>query len=212
MAIKERLLPAAMHNARLWWGIAATWLLATAVAQPVKAGAGVATATTREAAADAREGRDQLGELQRAMGAITKTTMAAGLMASLLVLGSGCSSLPEPPRTDPEGTALNASSSLWMGSSSNGSTSRVRQVSTGPNQFQFMETWYLGGKIILTEGTGQYEPSTKTNIYNYTKPKGIVVVKTEEQPAEGTTTDTVINSTMPLFKVGDRIIYQPRNR
>ncbi len=39
-----------MHNARLWWGIAATWLLATAVAQPVKAGAGVATATTREAA------------------------------------------------------------------------------------------------------------------------------------------------------------------
>ena len=139
-------------------------------------------------------------------------TFQAGLVASLLLIGTGCSSLPEPPRTDPEGTALNASSSLWLGSSSNGSTSRVRQVSTGPNQFQFMETWYVGGKIILTEGTGQYEPSSKMNIYQYTKPKGIVVVKTEEQPAEGTTTDTVINSTIPLFKVGDRIIYQPRDR
>lgn len=39
-----------MHNACLWWSITATWLLTTAMAQPVKAGAGVATATTREAA------------------------------------------------------------------------------------------------------------------------------------------------------------------
>jgi hypothetical protein len=144
------------------------------------------------------------------MGAMTQTTMAAGLMAGLLLLGSGCSSLPEPPRTDPEGTALNATSSLWMGISSNGSTSRVRQVSTGPNQFQFMETWYVGGKIILTEGTGQYEPSTKTNIYAYTKPPGTVVVRTEEQTEDGTTIDTVLNSTISLFKAGETIRYKPR--
>jgi len=86
----------------------------------------------------------------------------------------------------------------------------VRQVSTGPNQFQFMETWYVGGKIILTEGMGHYEPSTKTNIYSYSKPEGIVVVKTEEQNEDETTIDTVLNSTIPLFKPGETIRYRPR--
>jgi hypothetical protein len=146
------------------------------------------------------------------MQTLTRHGISAVMSAGLLLVSAGCNSLPEPPRTDPEGTALNASSSLWMGSASNGSTSRVRQVSTGPNQFQFMETWYVGGKIILTEGTGQYEPSTKTNIYTYTKPKGVVVVKTEEQAEGRITTDTVLNSTIPLLKVGDRIIYQPRTK
>jgi hypothetical protein len=134
--------------------------------------------------------------------------LAILLTAGLALIG--CDRLPEPPRTDPEGTPLNASSSLWYGVSSNGSTSRVRQVSTGPNQFQFMETWYMGGKIILTEGTGYYEPSSQTNIYSYTKPQGIVVVKTEEEAGEGTTTDTVLNSTISLFKTGETIRYKPR--
>lgn len=144
------------------------------------------------------------------MGAMTHRSIPAGLMAALLMISSGCSSLPEPPRTDPEGTALNASSSLWLGSSSNGSTSRVRQVSTGPNQFQFMETWYVGGKIILTEGTGRFEPSTNTNIYTYTKPEGVVVVKTEERPGEDKTIDTVVNSSVELLKPSDRIQYLRR--
>ena len=39
-----------MNNAGLWWGIVGTCLLAMSVPQRVKAGAGVATAATREAA------------------------------------------------------------------------------------------------------------------------------------------------------------------
>ena len=130
--------------------------------------------------------------------------LAAGLMLS------GCDNLPEPPQTDPEGTALNASTSLWMGVSSNGSTSRVRQVSTGPNEFQFTETWYVGGKIINTEGSGKYEPRSQTNIYTYTKPQGTVVVKTSEEEQDRKTIDTVLNSTIDLFKVGETISYTKR--
>jgi len=139
------------------------------------------------------------------------TGLVVAVAAATLLTSAGCDSLPKPPRTDPQGTAINASSSLWLGTSSNGSTSRVRQVSTGPNQFQFRETWYVGGKIILTEGSGHYEPSTHTNIYNYTKPLGVVVVKTVEQADELSTIDTVLNSTVPLFKVGDRIRYLRRD-
>lgn len=150
--------------------------------------------------------------MQCGVGALVQHLIGLAVVLTTGLVMSGCNRLPDPPRTDPEGTSLNASSSLWYGISSNGSTSRVRQVSTGPNQFQFMETWYVGGKIILTEGTGQYEPSTKTNIYTYTKPPGTVVVRTDEQIEEGTTLDTVLNSTISLFKAGETIRYKPRNK
>ena len=132
------------------------------------------------------------------------------LLLGIGLVGAGCQRLPQAPDVDPEGTALNASTSLWMGVSSNGSTSRVRQVSTGLNQFQFTETWYVGGKIINTEGNGQFEPRSNTNIYTYTKPPGVVVVKTEEQDQDRKTIDTVLNSTIDLFKVGETITYTRR--
>jgi hypothetical protein len=141
---------------------------------------------------------------------MSNRTLQASLIASLMLLGTSCSSLPEPPRTDAEGTALNASTSLWLGVSSNGSTSRVRQVSTGPNQFEFTETWYVGGKIIYTEGRGKYEPKSETNIYSYTKPEGVVVVKTTEEEEDRKTIDTVLNSTIDLFRPGEKIIYTKR--
>ncbi|MEB3234203.1 MAG: hypothetical protein VKM98_02145 [Cyanobacteriota bacterium] len=134
------------------------------------------------------------------------------LLLSVGTLLASCDSLPKPPASDPPNTARNASTSQWFGQSSNGSHSLVRQVSTGPNRFQFTETWFSGGKIIRTEGSGLYEPSSETNIYTYTKPEGVVVVKTTETKLDDTTIDTVLNSTVALFKPGDRITYYPRNK
>ena len=131
-------------------------------------------------------------------------TVLAGVLA-------GCDELPMRLRQDPVGTAPNASTSRWRGRSSDGTVSRVRQVATGPNTFSFTEDWYEGSKVlssIHTVGTGRYEPSTKTNIYTYTKPvAGVVVVRTEDSGDGLSTTDTVINSTFPLLKVGEKITY-----
>ena len=126
-------------------------------------------------------------------------------------LAAGCDDLPRRLRSDPPGTAPNASTSRWRGRSSDGTWSRVRQVATGPNTFSFTEDWYEGSKVLATVhtvGTGRFEPSTNTNIYTYTKPvAGVVVVKTEDSRDGLSTTDTVINSTFPLFKVGEKITY-----
>jgi len=100
---------------------------------------------------------------------------------------------------------------LSRGNSSDGSYSRVDQVSTGKNSFAFTETWYKKGpKPIKTSGSGRFEASNNTNIYIYSKPKGVVVVRTEESPDEISTVDTVINTTISLFKVGEQITYTVR--
>lgn len=132
-------------------------------------------------------------------------------LAVLTILLSGCDELPMRLREDPAGTAANASTSRWRGRSSDGTFSRVRQVATGPNSFSFSEDWYEGSKVlssIHTVGTGRYEPSTRTNIYTYSKPQaGVVVVRTEDSNDGLSTTDTVINSTLPMFRVGETIVY-----
>jgi len=138
---------------------------------------------------------------------------AAAAVPLALVAGVslGCDDLPQRLRKDPPGTFPNASTSRWRGRSSDGSWSRVRQVSTGVNTFSFTEDWYEGSKVVAsvhTVGTGRYEPSNGTNIYTYSKPvAGVVVVKTEDSKDGLSTTDTVINSTFPLFKVGEKITY-----
>lgn len=89
----------------------------------------------------------------------------------------------------------------------------MRKVSTGVNRYRFNETWLAGGKIIATEGTAYFEPSTNTNMYNYTKLEGIVVVQTSESASNNSTRDQVLNSTLPsLFKPGDTITYYPRDQ
>lgn len=116
--------------------------------------------------------------------------LKASIMAALAVITSStssCSSLPKQPASDPTNTPRNASTSEWFGQSSNGSHSFVRQVSTGIERYLFSETWFAGGKIIATEGSCYFEPSTNTNtntnLYNYSKPEGIVVVQTNELSA-----------------------------
>lgn len=136
--------------------------------------------------------------------ALVPLALVGGLMA-------GCDELPMRLRQDPAETAPNASTSRWRGRSSDGTFSRVRQVATGPNSFSFTEDWLEGSKVISsihTVGTGRYEPSTRTNIYTYTRPMaGVVVVRTEDSEDGLSSSDTVINSTFPLLKVGEKITY-----
>ncbi len=116
----------------------------------------------------------------------------------------------------PPGTALNASSSSWYGQSSTGAYSSVRQVTTGLNQFfvhvSFKETWFRGkgNQPVVTPGKGTYEPSTAINIYEYSEPPGVVVVKTSEGRDELTTEDKLIATTIQLFKAGEVITYTLR--
>lgn len=130
----------------------------------------------------------------------------AALSAALL---AGCDSLPARMPRDPQGTAFNTSSSTWRGVSSAGGYSLVRQVTTAENRFSFQETWYRGKgpDPVNTRGVGSYEPSTKINIVQYSDPKGVVVVRTEETKQALETQDTVLASTIPLFKVGETITY-----
>ena len=113
---------------------------------------------------------------------------------------------------DPAGTALNASTSHWRGYSTSGAYGIVRQVTTAPNRFTFHETWFRGkGKgLVETIGQGTFEPQTDINIYEYSKPPGVVVVRTREVKEESVTEDTVLATTIPLFKVGERITYTLR--
>jgi hypothetical protein len=136
-----------------------------------------------------------------------------GLASGLLLITGvyGCDELSRAHRKDDPASSLNTKTSKWRGNSSDGSYSRVDQVSTGKNSFAFTETWYKKGpKPIKTSGSGRFEASNNTNIYIYSKPKGVVVVRTEESPDEISTVDTVINTTIPLFKVGEQITYTVR--
>jgi hypothetical protein len=135
--------------------------------------------------------------------------IAAGVLAGLL---SGCDPLPGRLRTDPPGTALNTSSSRWYGQSSTGAYSSVRQVTTGLNQFSFKETWFRGkgSQPFVTIGKGSYTPSSGINIYEYSQPPGVVVVRTSEGHEALSTQDDVLASTLPHFQPGERITYTLR--
>ena len=130
-------------------------------------------------------------------------------MTGLLV---ACDPLPGRLRTDPPGTAFNATTSRWYGLSSTGAYGNVRQVTTGVNQFSFKETWFRGkgNKPFVTVGTGSYTPSTGINIYEYSQPPGVVVVRTEEGQEALSTEDEVLASTLPQFQPGERITYTLR--
>ena len=132
--------------------------------------------------------------------------------ASTVPLLVGCDSLPQRMPRDPPGTALNASTSHWRGYSSTGAYGIVRQVTTGENRFTFQETWFRGkgDGMVNTVGHGTFEPQTNINIYEYSKPKGVVVVRTREVKEESVTEDTVLATTIPLFKVGEKITYTLR--
>ena len=130
----------------------------------------------------------------------------------LLIAGSyGCDELSRAQRKDDPASSLNTKTSKWRGNSSDGSYSRVDQVSTGKNSFTFTETWYKKGpKPIKTSGSGRFEASKSTNIYTYSTPSGVVLVRTKESADETSMVDTVVNTTIPLFKVGEQITYTVR--
>jgi hypothetical protein len=136
--------------------------------------------------------------------------LAVGAVQALLL--SGCDPLPGRLRTDPPGTALNTSSSRWYGLSSTGAYSNVRQVTTGLHQFSFKETWFRGkgSQPLVTVGKGSYTPATGINIYQYSQPSGVVVVRTSEGHEALSTEDEVLASTLPQFKPGERITYTLR--
>ena len=136
--------------------------------------------------------------------------LAVGGLGGLLL--SACDPLPGRLRTDPPGTALNTSSSRWYGVSSTGSYSNVRQVTTGLHQFSFKETWFRGkgSKPLVTIGKGSYTPATGLNIYQYSQPPGVVVVRTSEGQEALSTEDEVLASTLPQFQPGERITYTLR--
>jgi hypothetical protein len=136
--------------------------------------------------------------------------LAVGAVQALLL--SGCDPLPGRLRTDPPGTALNTSSSRWYGLSSTGAYSNVRQVTTGLHQFSFKETWFRGkgSQLLVTVGKGSYTPATGINIYQYSQPPGVVVVRTSEGHEALSTEDEVLASTLSQFKPGERITYTLR--
>ena len=143
----------------------------------------------------------------------TRRLLAPLLTVGILLLGAACAdTLPSPPQWESPATPFTIRTLILRGRSSNGTYSNVRQVNTGPNSFSFVETWFLGGgKTMQTAGHGHYEPSTLTSIYTYTKPVGVVVVSTKDGEEKLSTVDTVLNSTIPLFKSGDKITYELRN-
>ena len=137
--------------------------------------------------------------------------LCVGTGLLLIASGYGCDELSRAHRKDDPASALNAKTSKWRGNSSDGSYSRVDQVTTGKNSFAFTETWYKKGpKPIKTSGSGRFEASNSTNIYTYSTPSGVVLVRTEESDDETSMVDTVVNTTIPLFKVGEQITYTVR--
>ncbi|MCF8140705.1 MAG: hypothetical protein K9J75_06330 [Cyanobium usitatum Tobar12.5m-G36] len=137
--------------------------------------------------------------------------LCVGTGLLLIAGGYGCDELSRYHRKDDPASSLNTKTSKWRGNSSDGSYSRVDQVSTGKNSFAFTETWYKKGpKPIKTSGSGRFEASNSTNIYTYSTPSGVVLVRTEESDDETSMVDTVVNTTIPLFKVGEKITYTVR--
>lgn len=120
--------------------------------------------------------------------------------------------MPQRMPRDPDGTSMNARTSQWRGYSSTGAYGLVRQVTTGVNQFTFQEIWFRGKGpgLISTEGRGTFTPSTNINIYEYKSPPGVVVVRTREAADDMQTEDTVLASTLALFKPGETITYTLR--
>ena len=150
---------------------------------------------------------DQIEAIRPATVSLEAAVPALLLLTSILL--GGCDSLPARMPRDPQGTALNASSSSWRGVSSTGAYSLVEQVTTAENQYSFKETWCRGKgpDSVTTRGKGVYEPSTQINIYQYSDPPGIVVVRTRETKEAMETEDTVLASTIPMFKAGEKITY-----
>ena len=137
--------------------------------------------------------------------------LCVGTGLLLIAGGYGCDELSRDHRKDDPASSLNTKTSKWRGNSSDGSYSRVDQVSTGKNSFAFTETWYKKGpKPIKTSGSGRFEASNSTNIYTYSTPSGVVLVRTKESDDETSMVDTVVNTTIPLFKVGEQITYTVR--
>jgi hypothetical protein len=134
------------------------------------------------------------------------------LCLSLALTGCHGSTQQGRLRTDPPGTAFNVSTSRWSSLSSTGAYGFIKQQATGVNTFDFEETWIhgKGPKWVATIGKGTYEPSTGLNIYEYSKPRGVVVVRTEEGRDEQSTRDTVLATTLALFKPGETITYYKR--
>jgi len=139
-------------------------------------------------------------------------TAVASVGVIPLALLAACDPLPQRMPRDPPGTAINASTSHWRGYSSTGAYGIVRQVTTAENRFTFKETWFRGkgDGAVITVGKGTFEPSTQINIYEYSQPKGVVVVRTREVKDDMQTEDTVLATTLPLFKVGETITYTLR--
>jgi hypothetical protein len=136
--------------------------------------------------------------------------LGAALVVMLAGVVSACDPLPGRLRTDPPGTAFNATTSRWRVSSSTGAYGITRQVSTGLNRFAFTETWFAGKQKLTAVGAASYEPTTQINIYQYSKPPGVVVARTQEGYEELMTEDTVLASTLPQFKVGEKLTYSLR--
>lgn len=108
---------------------------------------------------------------------------------------------------DLPGVAFNTSTRRWAGHSSDGTRSIVSQVRTGRNSFRFTEVWMLPGGRLETIGEGRYDPATGRNWYSYSKPRGEVMVQTEEDRGRDTTVDTVMKSSVPFLSEGERITY-----
>lgn len=137
--------------------------------------------------------------------------LCVGTGLLLMAGGYGCDELSRDHRKDDPASSLNTKTSKWRGNSSDGSYSRVDQVSTSKNSFTFTETWYKKGpKPIITSGSGRFEASNSANIYTYSTPSGVVLVRTKESDDETSMVDTVVNTTIPLFKVGEQITYTVR--
>jgi hypothetical protein len=141
---------------------------------------------------------------RRGWGAALLALISSGALLS------ACDPLPGRLRTDPPGTAFNATTSRWRVYSSTGAYGVTRQVSTGVNRFAFTETWFAGKQKLATIGTASYEPANQINIYQYSKPPGVVVVRTREGHEELMTEDVVLASTLPQFQVGEKLTYTLR--
>jgi len=95
------------------------------------------------------------------------------------------------------------STSRWSSLSSSRAYGFIKQQATGVNTFGFEETWIhgKGPKWIATVGKGTYGTTTGLNIYEYSKPRGIVVVRTEGGRDEQSTKNTILATTLALIGV-----------
>lgn len=95
------------------------------------------------------------------------------------------------------------STSRWSSLSSSRAYGFIKQQATGVNTFGFEETWIhgKGAKRIATIGKGTYETTTELNINKYSKPRGVVVVRTEGGRDEQLSKTTILATTLALIGV-----------